>query len=257
MPTAISQDGTSIAYTAIGSGNPLILVGGAFSQRTFPGLVQLAQLLEDDFTVVNYDRRGRGDSGNIGPYAVEREIEDLDAVINAVGGTAHVWGLSSGAALALRAADCLKITKLALYEPPYDGGDPHRRAQEAANLEALVIAGRMDQATQYFLRNVGAPSLIVTLMRFMPFWKRLRALAHTLPYELAIIGDHCVPTTLASRVRVPTLVLSGEKSDIRLRDGAKTLAQTIPHAQHRVLRGQTHNVSMTALAPELRAFFVA
>jgi pimeloyl-ACP methyl ester carboxylesterase len=178
MQTLVSKDGTKIAYDVTGSGPALILVGGAFSYRRFPGFVKLAGLLAPDFTVVNYDRRGRGDSGDSAVYDVEREVEDLEAVIDAIGGSASVWGMSSGAALALEAAAAgLPIVKLALYEPPYVAG---KQAAELpkdyeGQLRKLVEEGRRDDAVKLFMRNMGAPGFALAIMRLMPFWARLRA----------------------------------------------------------------------------------
>ncbi|MCA2222040.1 alpha/beta fold hydrolase [Nonomuraea sp. NEAU-L178] len=157
MDQAISKDGTAIAYDRFGDGPALILVGGAMSYRSFPTFIQLAELLADRFSVITYDRRGRGDSGDTAPYAVEREVEDLAAVIEAAGGSAHVWGLSSGAALALRAAaDGLPIERLALYEPPFMVGEGGHRppADYQERLTALAAAGRRGETVSYFLTKV-------------------------------------------------------------------------------------------------------
>lgn len=188
----LSSDGVAIAYDRVGQGPPLILVGGAFSYRAFPGLVELAELLSQHFTVINYDRRGRGDSGDTTPYAVEREVDDLDALIRHVGGAASVWGLSSGAVLALRAAaHGLAINRLALYEPPFVVGDSRRPpADHQAQLTRLVAAGRRSAAAKYFMRRVsGVPAVFMVGLPFLPLWSRFKAVAHTLPYDAAVMGD--------------------------------------------------------------------
>lgn len=258
MKTAISKDGTKIAYEETGKGPALILVGGAFSYRRFPGFLKLAALLAPDFTVVNYDRRGRGDSGDTGTYAVSREVEDLQAVMNAVGGSAYVWGMSSGAALALEAAASgLPIVRLALYEPPYVAGFQQNELPKdyEGQLRKLVEEGRRDDAVKLFMRNMGAPGFALAIMRMMPFWARLRAAAHTLPYDVRVMGDFSIPAERLASVSVPTLVIGGEKSPEALRRAVGKVADLIPKGELRILQGQNHNVSMKALASALRPYF--
>lgn len=259
MRTVISRDGTAIAYDQTGSGPPVIMVGGAFSFRGFSGNVQLAGLLSPHFTVLNYDRRGRGDSGDTAPYAVAREVEDLEALIEAAGGSAFVYGMSSGAALALEAAACgLNITGLALYEPPYMVGEGGHRPppDHQAQLVRLIAAGRRREAVTFFMRDVmGIPGFFVFLMRLLPFWKKLVAVAHTLPYDSAVMGDFALPARRLAGIGVPTLVIGGEKSPAVLRRAVQAVAAVVPMAVPRVLEGQSHNVSMRALAPVLVEFF--
>lgn len=259
MKTVTSKDGTRIAFDQTGSGPPVILIGGALSQRAFPPFTKLAGLLSDRFTVIVYDRRGRGDSGDTPPYAVEREIEDLDAVIKGAGGAACVWGWSSGAALALKAAASgLGISRLAVYEPPYVVGEVRHRppADHEAQLRALIAAGRRSAAVRFFMvQMVGLPRLMVVVMRLMPFWSKLKATAHTLPYDAAIMGDFSLPRETIAAVRVPTLVVSGEKSQAVLRNASNAVAEFLPGARRQVLKGQTHNVSMDVLGPVLREYF--
>lgn len=261
MEKVISKDGTRIAFDCSGEGPPVILVGGAFSYRKFPGLLQLTELLAPHFTVFNYDRRGRGDSGDTKPYAVGREIEDLGALIDATGGTASVFGLSSGGALALKAvAYGLSIEKLAIYEPPFVAGAGGFRppADAEAQLTRLVAEDCRGEAVRYFMREVfGVPAAVVVVMRLLPVWKRLKAVANTLPYEAAIMGDFSLPPERATSVATPTLVIGGEKSELRLRHAVRELADVLPNGQLRVLEGQSHNVSMKALAPVLAEFFAA
>jgi pimeloyl-ACP methyl ester carboxylesterase len=221
---------------------------------------KLAPLLAQHFTVFMYDRRGRNDSGDTAPYAVEREIEDIQALIGEAGGSAFVLGISSGGALALTAAaNGLSIRKLVMYEPPFtveDTGHPPPSDYEA-QLDRLLAAGRRGDAVKYFLKMVGVPAVVVVLMRFLPVWAKLKAVAHTLPYDDAVMGDSSVPTRRAASVRMPTLVISGEKSPPSLRHAAQRLASVLPNATHRTLEGQTHDVSAKALAPVLHEFFTA
>jgi pimeloyl-ACP methyl ester carboxylesterase len=257
MNNVTSKDGTTIAFDRTGQGPAVIIVGGAMGYRSFPGFVKLAGLLAHDFTVINYDRRGRGDSDDTKPYAVEREVEDLDAVIEASGGSACVWGMSSGGALALEAASGLDIEKLALYEPPFvaDNGGQRPPADHEARLKEMIATGRRDDAVKFFLRMMGAPAIAVAVMRWMPFWSRFRAVANTLPYDAAVMGDYSLPVERIASVTAPTLVIGGEKSDARLRNAVRAVADTLPNGRQRMLEGQNHNVSMEVLAPVLEEFF--
>jgi Alpha/beta hydrolase family len=263
MEKVVSNDGTTLAFDRTGSGPPVIVVGGAFSYRRWKGFGQLAELLAPQFTVLNYDRRGRGDSGDTRPYAVEREIEDLEAVIEAARGSASVIGFSSGAILGARAAVAgLAIERLALYEPPFlvDDSRTPPPADFAARLDAMLAADRRGEAVGYFMREgMGIPGFLVSLMRFTPFWSSLKATAHTLPYDWALLGDSTVGAPLRAGDWAPaaaeTLVMSGERSPAQLRNAARALAEAMPRARHRALAGQSHNVKMRALAPVLTAFF--
>jgi len=211
-----SRDGTGIAFDRLGGSLPIVLVGGPFGYRTFPELRQLAEYLAARFTVVNYDRRGRGDSGDTAPYAVEREIEDLEAVIDAVGGAARVGGWSSGGLLALRAAAAgVRIERLAVYDPPFivEGSGHPVPADLAAQLHELTSAGRRSAAVRLFMtKAMGVPPLVVGFMRCSPSWSRFR-------------------------------------------EAARAIADVLPDARHRVLARQSRNVSMPVLAPVLEEFF--
>ncbi len=256
METATSSDGTTIAFDRLGDGPPVILVCGGSTDRS--ANAALASLLAEHFTVLNYDRRGRGDSGDTPPYAVEREVEDLDAVIDEAGGSAFVYGTSSGGALALEAAASgLAITKLALWEPPFVLDESRRPpADTARTYTELVAAGRRGDAVEYFMsRVVGLPPEFVAHARTQPFWQAQEALAHTLAYDATVMGDYSLPTERAASVTAPTLVIAGGASFSFMRETARALADVIPDGQHRTLEGQEHNVAPEALAPVLEEFF--
>lgn len=263
MGTVQSQDGTTIAFDTQGTGPPLILVDGGFGHRAFGPNGALAPLLARHFTVVTYDRRGRGESGDTPPYAVQREVEDIDALVTEAGGSAFVYGISSGGALALEAASRLSaITRLALYELPFVVDDSRRPipADFVAHLTDLTASGRRGTAVTYFMRaGVGVPALVVALMRVMPAWSKLKALAHTIPYDAAILGDtgagKPLPAQRWASVTAPTLVVDGGKSPAWTRHAMRALADTLPNATYRTLPGQTHLVKPAALAPVLVEFF--
>lgn len=259
MSTVRSRDGTTIVYDRLGEGPPLILVDGAFCSRSFGPMPKLAPLLAPHFTVFTYDRRARGDSGDTAPYAVEREIEDIEALIAAAGGSAFVYAISSGAALALRAAASgLKIKQLALYEPPFMVGDKGHRppADHQAQLTRMIASGRRGDAVTFYMKDIiGMPGLLVAAFRLFPMWSKLKAVAPSLPYDSAIMGDFSLPTKRAASVTIPTLVISGEKTFPVLRQAATRLAEAIPGAQSRTLARQTHNVSAKVLVPVLVEFF--
>lgn len=281
MKYVTSKDGTRIAFDQSGQGPAIILVVGAFNDRSTGA--PLGNLLEEHFTVFNYDRRGRGDSGDTAPYAVEREIEDLDALIDEAGGSAYVFGYSSGAILALKAAaKGLAITQLALYEPPLIvdesatqtgtdsstaplsnvGGQAvaihnHPRPSEylVTQLAALVEAGHRGEAVELFqTKVVGIPAEVVAQFRNAPFWPSLEKIAHTLVYELTIIGDMSLPATLVNAISTPTLVMAGGESPAFLQDAAKWLSNNLPNGQHRILAGQTHDIVPDVVASAMEGF---
>ena len=260
MQQVTSKDGTTIAFDRIGDGSPVIIVGGAFSQRKYPYLVQLAGLLAERFAVINYDRRGRGDSGDTQPYAVEREVEDLGALIDEVGGSASVFGLSSGANLALEAAaDGLAIVRLALWEPPFAlvGESPLPPDALVERYGEMIAAGRRGEVVEHFMKKVvGLPPEVVAQARKSPFWHEQEALAHTLVYDTILLGDGSLPVERAAAVKASTLVLEGGESFPFMRGTARALADFIQYAQWCVLEGQTHEVAPEAIAPVLEEFFV-
>jgi pimeloyl-ACP methyl ester carboxylesterase len=250
LRTVTSKDGTPIAYDQSGVGPAVILVVGAFNDHATGA--PLAQALEAHFTVFNYDRRGRGESGDTEPYAVEREIEDLEALIAQAGGSASVFGYSSGAILALRAAaGSLTIPKLALYEPPPTGA---RAGELAPQLAQFIAADRRGDAVELFQTDaVGIPAEFVAQLRSAPFRPALEKIAHTLVYESTIL--QALPTGLLASVRVPALVIDGEKSPEVMRHAAKELADALPEGRYRTLAGQGHDITPALVAPLLLDFF--
>jgi pimeloyl-ACP methyl ester carboxylesterase len=251
-----SADWTKVAFVRLGEGPPVILVSGASTTRAIHA--ELAELLGRDFTVFNYDRRGRGDSGDTPPYAVEREVEDLDALISEAGGSAGVFGNSSGAVLALRAAAArLPVSKLALWEAPFmlDPDAPRRQQEYVAELSKLLSEGRRGDAVALFMRTIGLPEEMIAGMRSAPMWPDLEALAHTLAYDAAVMGDSTVPTDLISWVKVPTLVLNGSETGDWAANAADALTSALSNGRRDALQGQTHNLSWEVLAPVLIEFF--
>jgi pimeloyl-ACP methyl ester carboxylesterase len=258
---AISRDGTRIALTKVGSGPSVVLVDGAFCYRELGPAPELAPLLAEHFTVFVYDRRGRGESGDNPPFAVEREIDDLRAVVDEAGGTADVVGISSGAALALQAvADGVNVKRLVLYEPPYvtNGNQPKSQEDPKAHIQQLASAGDRAGAVKYFLADVvGVPRGIVLAMPlFMRSnWKKMEKVAQTLPYDLTILEDRSVLKERSASISVPTLVLGGEKSPVVLRDAVSATAKALPNARSQFLAGQNHNLSAPIVAPLVVDFF--
>jgi len=254
-----SKDGTEIAYEKQGSGPAVILVDGALCYRSFGPMAHLAELLSPRFTVYTYDRRGRGDSSNRKPFAVEREVEDIDALIQEAGGTAFVYGISSGGCLALEAAIKLgsKVKKLAIYEAPYNSENAalHEWKEYRKQLAEALAADRRGDAVVLFMKLVGTPADQVEGMRQAPMWPMFEAVAPTLAYDAAAMGeDRSVPIQHAANVAAPALVMNGTVIPFML-DTAKALSKAIPHAQHRTLEGQTHDVNLEVLAPVLVQFF--
>src|SRR5262245_47417489 len=245
MKKVNSKDGTSIAYDQMGKGPAVILVCGGSVDRS--SNAPLAALLAQHFTVFNYDRRGRGPSGDTPPYAVEREIEDIAAIADTAGGAACLYGSSSGAALALEAARKVpaRITKLALWEPPFiPEGYPRPPADTAKTFTDLVTAGRRGDAVEYFMATVvGLPAEFVAQARSSPWWPAQEALAHTLAYDATIMGDYWLPTERAASVMTPTLVLDGEASFPFMGVTAQALADLLPNGRRRTLVGQSHDIA--------------
>ncbi|PSL02092.1 pimeloyl-ACP methyl ester carboxylesterase [Haloactinopolyspora alba] len=255
-----SADGTPIAFDRHGAGEPVILIGGILCDRqtTLP----LAQQLATRVGVVNYDRRGRGDSKDTAPYTVEREIDDLAALIDAAGGVAAVYGHSSGAGLALRAAAAgLAISRLVLHEPPYGAADEQskRDARElAGNVRDAVEEGRHGDAIARFLTEAGMPPEMVEQASTNP---SMQAIAVTMPYDFDVMGDFdrggAVPEELVRAVRIPTLVISGGASPDFFRDAAAHITELLPNGISAVLEGHDHGAPADVVAPVVADFLDA
>ncbi len=262
MRTVISKDGTPIAFDQFGQGPTIILVAPATATRL--DQASLAATLAPQFTVFAYDRRGRGDSGDKAPYVAEREVEDIDALITEAGESAFVFGHSSGGVLGLEVARLLlsRIKKLALYEPPFiiDNSRPPAPQDYVPHLNKLIAEGRRSEAVEYFMTDMMlVPAEIVAQMRSSPMWLQLEAVAHTIPYDGAIMGDTMSgnPATLKkwTSVTVPTLVMVGGASPAFFHTGAQALVDILPHAMSCVLAGQDHGPVDNVLAPVLVEFF--
>jgi pimeloyl-ACP methyl ester carboxylesterase len=257
MLNIVSADGTTIASDRPGDGPAVVIVGGVVGDRSQQEPV--ADLLSAQFTVYNYDRRGHGESGFTGPYSVEREAEDLAAVIEAAGGAACVYATSGCSVIALKAAASeVPITKLALWEPPFivDDSRPPVRSDYRQQLEALLEQDRRGDMVALFLTDgAGLPAPLVEQLREAPFWDAQEAHAHTLVYDAAMMSDFAIPAT-AAQARVPTLVLDGGTTPW-LTHAADKLAGILPDARRQTLSGQQHNVEPAAIAPALAEFFAA
>lgn len=257
-----SRDGTAIAFERLGEGRPVIVVGGQLCDRarTRPTAEELARY----FTVINYDRRGRGDSGDTAPYTIEREIEDLGALITEVGGTASVYGHSSGAGLALHAAahGLLPIARLVLHEPPYVPDDEKERRisrEIGERLRAILAEDRRGDAVELAMTMTGVLPEMVGRMRNEPWWAGMEAMAPTIAYDSEVMGDisrgGTVPTELAGRVTSESLVLCGGASGEWMMDVGRQVADALPNGRHMVLEGQEHVVLPEVLVPVLAKFF--
>jgi len=256
-----SADGTEIAYERVGQGPPLILVGGAWNTRQSAN--ELAERLAESFTVYTYDRRGRGDSGDTPPYAVEREVEDLQALIEVAGGSAALFGHSSGGALALETtARSVSVTKLAMYEPPYitDDGRPPLPDDYIEHLDELAAAGKRREIFAYFMTQaVGMPAEMVEGMLDSPMVDAMLPVAYTVAYDGRVMlrgSMHGEPLPAAWRdsVTVPTLVMDGGNSPEWAHHTCRSLVQLLPDVRYRTLEGQDHGASAEALAPVLEDF---
>jgi pimeloyl-ACP methyl ester carboxylesterase len=257
-----SEDGTRIAYEVHGAGPALVLVDGAMCQRTLGPSADLAEALAGDFAVHVYDRRGRGESGaGATPWSLERELEDLAAVIDAAGGSAHVFGASSGAVLALEGAQRgLPIDRVGAYEAPFilDGTHSPNPLDVPARTQALVDEGKRGEAVKLFMRLVGVPAPFISLMRVLPAWKKMTGIAHTLPYDLAIVTPYQqgepLPAGRYDRVTQETLVIAGGKSPEYMRNAQAAIAAAVEHGRLETLPGQTHMVKAKVTAPVLSRF---
>jgi pimeloyl-ACP methyl ester carboxylesterase len=266
MKTCTSKDGTSVAYELMGRGPALVLVDGAWCHRTFGPMPKLAPLLAERFTVIHYDRRGRGDTADRQPYSVEREVEDLQALVQVAGGSALMYGTSSGAVLAARAAAAgIGVRQLALYEPPLalDGTHHPEPPDFIARIERHIARGEHGEAAKVFMKVVGVPAIGIVFMRLIPsVWRNMKSVAPSVMHDFAVLGDSQrggpmpgeLAKTLAS-VAVPTVVMAGSKSPPWMHHAMKQVAAGIPGALTRVIPGQNHNASAKAIAPVLLEIF--
>ena len=263
MTTLSSHDRTRIAFDKRGKGPALILVDGALTVHSSGSGSELARLLAPHFTVYGFDRRGRGKSGDTLPYAVDREIDDIEALIERAGGPAFLYGHSSGGPLAMRAAIRLggKVSKIAMYEPPYnnDPGAQQSWSRYLGQLKQALAEGRQGDAVALFMRLAGTPADQVARLRRAPSWPGTEAVAPTLAYDhAAILGEPwSVPTDLAARVAMPALVMAGDAGLPFMPDAARVLSQAMPRGQLRMLPGQTHEVNPGVLAPVLAEFLTS
>lgn len=257
MKTTRSKDGTILAYDILGAGPPLIYVTGATCFRTYAPILEDAEAFAAEFTVYNYDRRGRGDSGDMPPYAIAREVEDIEAMIDAAGGKAHLYGHSSGAVLALEAAARFgdKIERVVIYDPSYVHDEAERLSYDALSrrVHALLDGDRHAKALRTFLTGIGMPRFFAWLMPLFPGWKAIRALAPTLAYDIALTKD-LPPVERVAKLTVPVQIVTGEKSPTSIHHVADQLAKAIPGARLERLAGQDHMVSAKTLLPILSRF---
>ncbi len=259
MQHIISKDGTAIAYEKTGSGPVIILIDGAMGHREHFGGRALAAELSKDFTVITYDRRGRGESTDTQPYSVDREIEDINSLINLVGSPVYLYGFSSGAVLALIAAAKLgdKVTKLAVLEPPFGDNDDQSKKEfrdYCNHMTQLLREGKKSEAVAYFLQDMIPPEVLKG-MKQSPAWAPMVSVAHTLAYDHEIMGDGAVPTSLAASVTIPTLVLDGSESPPFKHTAANAMAGAMPNARRKTLEGQMTMVPPQILAPVLVEFY--
>ena len=254
---ATSKDGTRIAFEKTGSGPAVIVISGALSHRGLYRDQALPARLAEHFTVYLYDRRGRGGSTDVQPYEVAREIEDIDALLDDAGGSGYLYGVSSGGALALQAAAKLgpaKVTKLAIYDPPY-GQETADFAGQKQRVSELVRTGERGEAAAFFLSAIGTPPEALDAMKRSPEWEAIRKIDSTLVYDYAVLGDGDVPREIVETIRVPTLVMTGEKSMDFMGPAADRIAALVPQSQRKTLKGQAHQVEAEVMVPVLVEFF--
>jgi pimeloyl-ACP methyl ester carboxylesterase len=262
MATTLSKDGTRIAYDKTGQGPALIIVAGAFQDRM--AMSAYAGSLSQHFTVYNYDRRGRGESGDTPPYTVAREIEDIDALIREAGESAFVFGGSSGGVLTLdAAAHGSNITKLAIYEPPFVVDDSRGPVPEniVDQLKDMIAAGRRGDAAETFMTKGSLmPADVVAGMRTQPFWSGVEAVAHTLVYDAMIMEGTMQGTPLPvdrwASITIPTLVIYGGAGPSWSHNAAEAIIEVLPHAERRTLEAQFHDLRPEVLTPVLEKFFL-
>lgn len=254
--TTHSADGSILEFQKVGDGAVLIVIGGAFNDRQ--SAAPLVPLLAEHFTVVSYDRRGRGgstDTSSRPPYLVEREVQDLQALIAGTGGSAMLYGHSSGGVLALEATmRGLPVTAVAVYEPPYTAGEQQDPVDDwAQQIQQAVADDDPERAAETFLGRIGGG--VLGHLKQMPWWPHMVAVAHTLPYDVALVGDGRMPTERLATLDVPVLVMDGDQSEGWRRDAVAALTSAVPGARRMTVHGQAHPVAADAVAPRLIEFF--
>ena len=257
MNLAMSKDGTKIVYRKTGKGPIIILIDGAFCSKDFGPMPKLAPFLAEHFTVISYDRRARGESGDTKPYQIEREIEDIETLIEQNGGSAYLFGISSGAILALLAVSHgLRVPKLALFEPPFVTNKNLIRSPNAyQDLTRLIEEGKRGEAVKFYLRKVmGVPAILPFVLQLTPNWPKMKANANSLPYDAAVCGDFEIPKNLVSAISIPVLVIDSLKSPEILRSAVAATVSALPNATRKSLKGSIHDVPPKILAPELIQF---
>jgi pimeloyl-ACP methyl ester carboxylesterase len=262
MAVVTSKDGTRIGFDRQGQGPPVVLVDGAMCYRDSGPMKPLAALLAPYFTVFTYDRRGRGESGDTQPWSLEREVEDIAALVRDAGEPVYLYGISSGAVLALEAADRgVPVRKLALYEAPLMVDDSRAPLGEdfLPRMKQLIAQNRRGDAVKMFMKAVGVPAIGILVMRFMPVWKKLTGIGHTLQYDLGMTTPYQqgrpLPAGVWAGATMPSLVMDGGKSPAWMRNAQAAIARVLPRATARTLPGQNHMVSAEAIAPALIEFF--
>jgi pimeloyl-ACP methyl ester carboxylesterase len=255
MNRVSSADGTSIAYDRQGSGPAVVLVTGGLDDGSENA--PLATELSKHFTAYNYNRRGRGESDNAPVSTIECEIEDLEALIAEAGGSAHLYGVSSGGALVLEAAAAgLAIDRVAVYEVPYSVSVAARQRwrEYVERLGPALAEGRRSDALELFMRVAGSSEEDIVQAKDSPHWAGGEALAHTLAYEAVVLGDGQPPTARLAKITQPALIATGGRDDF-FEQSADAIASSVPRAERRTLEGQGHVVDPAALASVLERFF--
>lgn len=258
MPTVRSKDGTTIAYDFSGAGPVLIYITGAICYRNFFPIREDVKTFSQKFTIYNYDRRGRGESGDTKPYTIQKEVDDIEAIIEAAGGKAFLYGHSSGAALALEAAFRLgkKVSKLAIYDAPYVEKEEAKAEYDRLNtqVKTLLKDGKNKQALSTFLKGIGMPKFFIFLLPLMPGWKTMVRLAPTLLYDIELTKN-LSPFKEIKKLQTPLCILVGEKSQSELQEVADQLSAAAPQATFIKVAKQDHMVSAKALLPIFTKFF--
>jgi pimeloyl-ACP methyl ester carboxylesterase len=256
-----SKDGTTIAYSKIGDGPVLILVDGALCHRKQGPMTDLAQELAGRFTVITYDRRGRGESDDTLTYAVEREVEDLAALVSVMGESAFAFGVDTGAALILRAcAAGVAIFKIALYEPFFVIDEDARKqiVEDKAKLEKLLSEGKESAAIAHYLTKFRGMSVFVAnMLRMSEWWKRVKVMAHTLQYDSEVMGDYLLPAERLKRISVPAMLVSGVESPSQFQASTEAVADAICSSRLVYLDSLTPELNPNSIAPFIEQFFLS